>query len=369
MTNESYLNDPVRKSALEAALKHVDKQFGQGSIMKLGSRQKYEIDSISSGCLSLDLAIGMSGFPRGRIIEIFGPESSGKTTIALHAAAEAQKKGGVAAFIDAEHALDPKYAKRLGVDINELLVSQPDYGEQALEIVELLAKSNAVDIIIVDSVAALVPKAEIEGEYGESHMGLHARLMSQALRKLAGNISKTRTCLIFLNQLRMNLNSTYGNPETTTGGVSLKFYASIRIDVRRLTTIKDGDLTIGNVVRAKIVKNKIAPPFRTAEFDIMFNSGISNESSILDLGVELNIIAKSGLWYSYNNERLGHGREESKRFLRANAAIRSELQALITKTYQEIQAADLELYDSEDDSASEDDYDEPIETETEEDDN
>lgn len=347
MTNESYLNDPVRKSALEAALKHVDKQFGQGSIMKLGSRQKVEVDSISSGCLALDLAIGMNGFPRGRIIEIFGPESSGKTTIALHAAAEAQKKGGVAAFIDAEHALDPKYAKRLGVDINELLVSQPDYGEQALEIVELLAKSNAVDIIIVDSVAALVPKAEIEGEFGDTHMGLHARLMSQALRKLAGNISKTRTCLIFLNQLRMNLNSTYGNPETTTGGVSLKFYASVRIDIRRITTIKDGDVTIGNVVRAKVVKNKIAPPFRMAEFDIMFNNGISNESSILDLGVELNIIQKSGLWFSYADERLGHGREEAKRFLRANPDIRTELQEKITKTYEEIQAADLDLYDDE----------------------
>lgn len=355
MASDSYINDPQRKSALEAALKHVDKQFGQGSIMKLGSRQKVEVDSISSGCLALDLAIGMNGFPRGRIVEIFGHESSGKTTLALHAAAEAQKKGGVAAFIDAEHALDPRYAKRLGVDINELLVSQPDYGEQALEIVELLARSNAVDVIIVDSVAALVPKAEIEGEYGETHMGLHARLMSQALRKLAGSISKTRTCLIFINQIRMNINNTYGNPETTTGGISLKFYASLRIDVRRITTIKDGDVTIGNVVRAKIVKNKLAPPFRTAEFDIMFNHGISNESSILDLGSELNIIQKSGLWYTYKEERIGYGREEAKRYLKANPEIRDELQNRISKTYEEIQAADLELYDEDDDNPIEED--------------
>lgn len=347
-------NDPARKAALNAALEQVDRQFGKGSIMKLGSKEKVDVPSISSGCLSLDLAIGMGGFPRGRIIEIFGQESSGKTTVALHAAAEAQKKGGVAAFVDAEHALDPIYAKRLGVDINELLVSQPDYGEQAMEIVELLVKSNAVDLIVVDSVAALVPKAEIEGDFGDAHVGLHARLMSQALRKLAGHVSKSRTCLIFINQIRMNLNTVYGNPETTTGGISLKFYASVRMEIRRITTIKDGDLTIGNVVKAKIVKNKIAPPFKTADFEIMYNRGISNESAIINLGSDLNIIEKSGTWYSYNEQRIGHGREEAKEFLRENPEIRNELIERISKTYQEVEAIDFDMDNSSDDDWKED---------------
>lgn len=353
MSEEPFQNDPQRKSALEAALKQVDKQFGQGSIMKLGSKQKADVPSISSGCLALDLIIGMGGYPRGRIIEIFGPESSGKTTLALHAASEAQKKGGVAAFIDAEHALDPAYAKRLGVDVNELLVSQPDYGEQAFEIIELLVKSNAVDLIVVDSVAALVPKAEIDGDFGDAHLGLHARLMSQALRKLAGIVSKTRTCLIFLNQLRMKINNFYGNAETTTGGVSLKFYATLRMDVRRITTIKDGDLTIGNVVRVKVVKNKLAPPFKTVEFDIMYNKGLSNESSILDLGVEMSVIDKTGSWFAYQDERLGNGREEAKQYLRNNPKLKATLIEKISSLYEELEAADLQLCSEDEDLAHE----------------
>ncbi|PCJ59440.1 MAG: recombinase RecA [Planctomycetota bacterium] len=357
MTQNSSSKDPDRKAALDAALQQVDKQFGKGSIMKLGSKEKVDVPSISSGCLSLDLAIGMGGFPRGRIIEIFGQESSGKTTVALHAAAEAQRKGGVAAFVDAEHALDPIYAKRLGVDINELLISQPDYGEQAMEIVELLVKSNAVDIIVVDSVAALVPKAEIEGDFGDNHVGLHARLMSQALRKLAGHVSKSRTCLIFINQIRMNLNNLYGNPETTTGGISLKFYASVRIEIRRITTIKDGDLTIGNVVKAKIVKNKISPPFKTADFEIMFNRGISNESSIINLGSEMNIIEKSGTWYTYNGQQIGHGREEAKEFLRENPEIKNKLIEIISKTYQEVEAIDFDM-ETDDDNEWKENWDE-----------
>src|SRR5690554_4590877 len=306
-----------KEKALELTLNAIEKQFGKGSIMRLGdSDQTVEVENpISTGSISLDAALGVGGLPRGRVIEIYGPESSGKTTLTLHAIANAQKQGGVAAFIDAEHALDIKYAKALGVNIDELLVSQPDTGEQALEIVDMLVRSNAIDLLVIDSVAALTPRAEIEGEMGDSHMGLQARLMSQALRKLTGTISKSRTCVIFINQIRMKIGVMFGNPETTTGGNALKFYASVRLDIRRIGAIKDGTDITGNRTRVKVVKNKCAPPFKEAEFDIMYGQGISLQGDLVDLGAELGIIEKSGSWFSYRDERLGQGRENAKQFL------------------------------------------------------
>jgi len=307
-----------RSKAIELALSGLEKQFGKGSIMRLGSKDVVPISVISTGSISFDAALGVGGVPRGRVIEIFGPESSGKTTITLQIIAEAQKAGGLAAFVDAEHALDPAYAAKLGVDIDNLLVSQPDYGEQALEIVEALVRSNAIDVLVVDSVAALVPKAELDGEMGDSHMGLQARLMSQALRKLTGTVSKSRTCLIFINQIREKIGVMFGNPETTTGGKALKFYSSVRIDIRRIGAVKDGDSVVGSRTKVKIVKNKVAAPFRDAEFDILYGEGISREGDILDLAVLHNIIDKSGAWYSYQGERIGQGRENVRAFLKEN---------------------------------------------------
>src|ERR671924_586621 len=308
-----------RSRAIDLALSQIEKQFGKGSIMRLGSKEAVvPIAVISTGSISFDAALGVGGLPRGRVVEIFGPESSGKTTIALQVIAEAQKAGGMAAFVDAEHALDPIYAKKLGVDVDNLLVSQPDYGEQALEIAEALVRSGALDVLVVDSVAALVPKAELDGEMGDSHMGLQARLMSQALRKLTGIVSKSRTCLIFINQIREKIGVMFGNPETTTGGRALKFYASVRVDIRRIASIKDGDQVIGGRTRVKIVKNKVAPPFREAEFDVMYGEGISREGDLLDLAVEKRIIEKSGAWFAYAGERLGQGRENAKQFLKEN---------------------------------------------------
>jgi recombination protein RecA len=326
-----FVND--RQAALEQALKQIEKQFGKGSIMKLGEQSDRKISTSPSGSLALDIALGVGGYPKGRVIEIYGPESSGKTTVALHAIAEVQAQGGQAAFIDAEHALDPVYAQKLGVNIDELLLSQPDTGEQALEIVEALVRSGAIDIIVIDSVAALVPKAEIEGEMGDSHMGLQARLMSQALRKLSGVINKSKTIAIFINQVREKIGVMFGNPETTTGGRALKFYASIRLEVRRAEAIKQGNELVGNRTKIKVVKNKVAPPFRTAEIDIMYGEGISKEGEIIDMGSELDIIQKSGSWYSYNDERVGQGRENAKLFLRENPAIRQEIQQKIRDHY------------------------------------
>jgi recombination protein RecA len=316
--------------ALDMALSQIEKQFGKGSIMKMGEASaKMAIEVIPTGCLAIDMALGVGGVPRGRMIEIYGPESSGKTTVALHIVAEAQKLGGVAAFIDAEHALDPVYAKALGVDIDNLLVSQPDTGEQAMEICEALVRSGALDVIVIDSVAALVPRAEIEGEMGDSHVGLQARLMSQALRKLTGAISKSKTCVIFINQIREKIGVMFGNPETTTGGRALKFYASVRIDVRRQETLKQGQDMIGSRTRAKVVKNKVAPPFKQADFDIMYGEGISREGSIVDIGTEMDIIAKSGAWYSYNGERLGQGRENVKEYLKGHPEVAAEIEQRI----------------------------------------
>ncbi|EHL79604.1 MULTISPECIES: recombinase RecA [Bacillus] len=325
------MND--RQAALEMALKQIEKQFGKGSIMKLGEQTDRKVSTVPSGSLALDAALGVGGYPRGRIIEIYGPESSGKTTVALHAIAEVQAQGGQAAFIDAEHALDPVYAQKLGVDIDELLLSQPDTGEQALEIAEALVRSGAVDIIVIDSVAALVPKAEIEGEMGDSHVGLQARLMSQALRKLSGAINKSKTIAIFINQIREKVGVMFGNPETTPGGRALKFYSSIRLEVRRAETLKQGNEMVGNKTRIKVVKNKVAPPFRTADVDIMYGEGISKEGEIIDLGSELDIIQKSGSWYSYNEERLGQGRENAKQFLKENPEIRDEIMYKIREHY------------------------------------
>ncbi len=310
---------PDQKKALDAAVAQIEKQFGKGSIMKLGEDNIYTgLDIIPSGSLGLDIALGIGGYPRGRVIEIYGPESSGKTTLALHAIAEAQKTGGTAAFIDAEHALDPTYSRALGVDLDNLLISQPDTGEQALEIAETLVRSGAVDIIVIDSVAALVPRAEIEGEMGDAHMGLQARLMSQALRKLTGVISKSRTCLVFINQIRMKIGVMFGNPETTTGGNALKFYATMRLDIRKIATIKDADSVVGNRTRVRVVKNKVSPPFREAEFDITYGLGISRIGELLDIGVREEIIDKSGAWFSYGSDRLGQGRERVKQFLLEN---------------------------------------------------
>jgi protein RecA len=312
--------------ALEAAMGQIEKQFGKGSIMKLGEQSGLNVDSISTGCLDLDIALGIGGVPKGRVIEIFGPESSGKTTVALHIVAEAQKTGGTAAFIDAEHALDPNYAKNLGIDIENLIVSQPDTGEQALEIAEALVRSGAVDVIVVDSVAALVPKAEIEGEMGDSHVGLQARLMSQALRKLTGSINKSKTVAIFINQLREKVGIMFGNPETTPGGRALKFYSSVRMDVRRIDSIKQGDEIVGNRTKVKVTKNKVAPPFKQAEFDIMYNQGISREGNVLDVGVREELVQKSGAWFSYNDIRLGQGRENAKQFFKENPDVMYEIE-------------------------------------------
>lgn len=322
-----------KKKALDTALLQIEKQFGKGSIMKLGSESRQPVDIIPTGALSLDIALGIGGVPRGRIVEIYGPESSGKTTVALHIIAEAQKKGGFAVFIDAEHALDPIYAQNLGVDTDELLVSQPDTGEQALEIAEALVRSGAIDVLVIDSVAALVPRAEIEGEMGDVHVGLQARLMSQAMRKLSGQISKSNTTSIFINQIREKVGVMFGNPEVTPGGRALKFYSSVRIEVRRMQTMKRGDEMIGNRTRAKVVKNKLAPPFKQAEFDIIFGEGISQEGCVLDLALEKDIISKSGTWYSYKEERLGQGRENAKTFFKANRDLFTEINNQLRQAY------------------------------------
>jgi len=315
----------ARQLAIDAALSQMDKQFGRGCVLRLGSRNVVPVTVISSGSISLDAALGVGGFPRGRVVEVFGPESSGKTTLALQAIAQAQKAGGAAAFIDAEHALDPAYARNLGVDVDNLLVSQPDYGEQALEITSALVSSGGVDVVVVDSVAALVPKAELDGEMGDSHMGLHARLMSQALRKLTGVVARTNTLLLFINQIREKIGVMFGNPETTTGGRALKFYASVRVEVRRMTAIKDGDKMIGNRTKIKVVKNKVAAPFREAEVDIFYGEGISRESDLIDLGVLHELVEKSGSWFSFDGERIGQGRENARAFLLANPEIRDRL--------------------------------------------
>jgi recombination protein RecA len=321
-----------RGKAIDLAVSQIEKQFGKGSIMRLGSKEAIvPIAVISTGAISFDAALGVGGFPRGRVVEVFGPESSGKTTITLQVIAEAQKAGGMAAFVDAEHALDPGYAKKLGVDVDNLLVSQPDYGEQALEITEALVRSNAIDVLVVDSVAALVPKAELDGEMGDSHMGLQARLMSQALRKLTGTVSKSRTCLIFINQIREKIGVMFGNPETTTGGRALKFYSSVRVDIRRIAAIKDGDLVTGSRTRVKVVKNKVAAPFREAEFDILYGEGISREGDLLDLAVNSNILEKSGSWFSYKGERIGQGRENARQFLKDNKDTMGKLDAEVRK--------------------------------------
>ena len=345
-----------RQKALEAALGQIEKQFGKGSVMKLGEFKAMNVEAIPTGALSLDIALGIGGIPKGRIIEIFGPESSGKTTLALHMIAEAQKKGGEAAFIDAEHALDPVYAKHLGVDIDNLIVSQPDTGEQALEIAEALVRSGAIDIIVVDSVAALVPKAEIDGDMGDAHVGLQARLMSQALRKLAGVINKSNSVIVFINQLREKVGIMFGNPETTPGGRALKFYASVRMDIRKVENIKqDGDV-VGNRVRVKVVKNKVAPPFREAEFDIVYGKGISKSGNILDLGINLGLIDKSGSWFGYNGNRIGQGRENAKKYLEDNPEIMQEVEDKIRKNFDEAfeQSLGEEVVDEEQDIEPED---------------
>ncbi len=315
-----------RLKAIEGALVQIERQFGKGSIMRLGARETHTLETISTGSLAVDAAIGVGGFPRGRVVEVFGPESSGKTTLALSVIGQAQRRGGVAAFIDAEHALDAEYARKLGVDIDNLLVSQPDNGEQALEIAEMLVRSNAVDVVVIDSVAALVPRAELEGEMGDSHVGLQARLMSQALRKLTAIVSKSKTCLIFINQIREKIGVMFGNPETTTGGRALKFYSSVRIDIRRIGAIKEGDDVIGSRVKVKVVKNKVAAPFRQAEFDILYGEGISRTGELIDLGVEHKLVDKSGAWFSYGDVRLGQGRENAKQFLRDNPELADEME-------------------------------------------
>lgn len=322
--------NPERQKALDAALSQIERAFGKGSVMKLGAKEAAtEIETISTGSLGLDIALGIGGLPRGRIVEIYGPESSGKTTLALHVIAQAQKSGGACAFVDAEHALDPIYARKLGVDIDNLLVSQPDAGEQALEIADTLVRSGAIDVLVVDSVAALVPRAELEGEMGDSHMGLQARLMSQALRKLTGSISKSRCMVIFINQIRMKIGVMFGNPETTTGGNALKFYASVRLDIRRIGSIKDHEAVVGNQTRVKVVKNKLAPPFRTVEFDIMYGEGVSKVGELIDLGAQAGVIEKSGAWFSYDGQRIGQGRENAKTFLRENSSIAETIEQKI----------------------------------------
>jgi recombination protein RecA len=327
------LEDRTEKiKAIDLALTQIEKQFGKGSIMRLGSKEALvPVEVVPTGAISLDAALGVGGVPRGRVVEIFGPEASGKTTLALHIIAEAQRRGGMAAFVDAEHALDPIYARRLGVDVDNLLVSQPDYGEQALEIAEALVRSNAIDVLAIDSVAALVPKAELDGDMGDSMPGLHARLMSQAMRKLTGIVSKSKTCFIFINQIREKIGVMFGNPETTTGGRALKFYSSVRIDIRRIAAIKDGERVVGNRTKTKVVKNKLAAPFREAEFDILYGEGISKEGDLIDLGAERNILEKSGAWFSYAGERIGQGRENARQFLRDNPDVRKKLEAEVRK--------------------------------------
>ena len=337
MANEDKLK------ALDAAISQIEKQYGKGSVMKLGDGANIQVETVPTGSVSLDIALGQGGFPKGRIIEIYGPESSGKTTLALHAVAEVQKQGGIAGFIDAEHALDPKYAKAIGVNIDDLYISQPDNGEQALEITETMVRSGAMDIIVVDSVAALVPKAEIDGDMGDSHVGLHARLMSQAMRKLTGIVAKTNCVVIFINQLREKVGVMFGNPETTTGGRALKFYASVRIDVRRIEALKQNGEVIGNRTRAKIVKNKVAPPFREAEFDIMFGEGISREGDILDVAANLDIIQKSGAWYAYLGEKIGQGRENAKIYLKQNPEVREEIAEAIRAHYAQADESEVGL--------------------------
>ena len=318
-----------KNKALDAALAQIERAFGKGSIMKLGQREALEIESISTGSLGLDIALGIGGLPKGRIVEIYGPESSGKTTLALHVLAEAQRAGGACAFIDAEHALDPGYAKKLGANVDELLISQPDAGEQALEIADTLVRSGAIDVLVIDSVAALVPRAELEGEMGDNHMGLHARLMSQALRKLTGSISKSRTMVIFINQIRMKIGVMFGNPETTTGGHALKFYASVRLDIRRIGQIKEREQVIGNQTRVKVVKNKMAPPFKVVEFDIMYGEGVSKRGELLDLGIQAGVVEKSGSWFSHDGQRIGQGRENAKTFLKDNQAVADAIERAI----------------------------------------
>ena len=319
-----------RQKALEAAVSQIERAFGKGSIMKLGQKdQVVEVETVSTGSLGLDIALGIGGVPRGRIIEVYGPESSGKTTLALHIIAEAQKKGGTCAFVDAEHALDPSYARKLGVNLSELLISQPDAGEQALEITDTLVRSGAVDVLVVDSVAALVPRAELEGEMGDNHMGLHARLMSQALRKLTGSVSKSKTIVIFINQIRMKIGVMFGNPETTTGGNALKFYASVRMEIRRVGAIKDRDEVVGNQTRVKVVKNKLAPPFKVVDFDIMYGEGVSKMGELIDLGVKANVVEKSGAWFSYNSTRIGQGRENAKTYLKEHPEMAAEIEGAI----------------------------------------
>jgi recombination protein RecA len=345
-----------KAKALDLAISQIERQFGKGSIMRLGSEEaKIQVPVISTGSIGLDAALGVGGIPRGRVVEIYGPESSGKTTLALHVIAEAQKKGGVAAFIDAEHAMDPLYSRKLGVDIDNLLVSQPDTGEQALEIAETLVRSGAIDVVVIDSVAALVPRAEIEGEMGDSHMGLQARLMSQALRKLTGTISKSRTSVVFINQIRMKLGVMFGNPETTTGGRALKFYASLRLDIRRIGSVKSGDQTIGNRTRVRVVKNKLAPPFRDAEFDIIYGEGISRETELLDLATEQGVVSKSGTWFSYGDERLGQGRENVRLFLRENADITQKIERQLRESLglSKTEETDVKKAAEEKDAASE----------------
>ncbi len=332
--------------SLETTISQIERSFGKGSVMRLGEREVVEIDAISSGSLSLDVALGIGGLPKGRIVEIYGPESSGKTTLALHVIAEAQKKNGTCAFIDAEHALDPIYAKKLGVNTDDMLISQPDNGEQALEIADTLVNSNAIDVLVIDSVAALVPRAEIEGDMGDSHMGLHARLMSQALRKLTGSISRSQSLVIFINQIRQKIGVMFGNPETTTGGNALKFYASVRMDIRRIGAIKDRDEVIGNQTRVKIVKNKLAPPFKTVEFDIMYGEGISKTGEILDLASKDGTVEKSGAWYSYNGDRIGQGRENAKTFLKENPEIASQIEDSIRASSQKEFVAEEENQNS-----------------------
>ena len=335
---------------LESTISQIERNFGKGSVMKLGEREVVEIDAISSGSLSLDVALGIGGLPKGRIVEIYGPESSGKTTLALHVIAEAQKKGGTCAFVDAEHALDPVYAKKLGVNTDEMLISQPDNGEQALEIADTLVNSNAIDVLVVDSVAALVPRAEIEGDMGDSHMGLHARLMSQALRKLTGSISRSQALVIFINQIRQKIGVMFGNPETTTGGNALKFYASIRMDIRRIGAIKDRDEVVGNQTRVKVVKNKLAPPFKTVEFDIMYGEGISKNGEILDLATKDGLVEKAGAWYSYNGERIGQGRENAKIYLKENPKVALEIEESIrSQNKEQVIKAEDDLNDNKED--------------------
>lgn len=332
-------NNMDKNKALDAALSQIERAFGKGSVMRLGQRQTVEIESVSTGSLGLDIALGIGGLPRGRIIEIYGPESSGKTTLTLHVVAEAQKRGGTCAFIDAEHALDPSYARKLGVNIDELLISQPDTGEQALEIADTLVRSGAVDVLVIDSVAALVPQSELEGEMGDAHVGLQARLMSQALRKLTASISKSQTMVIFINQIRMKIGVMFGNPETTTGGNALKFYASVRLDIRRIGAIKNREEVVGNQTRVKVVKNKVAPPFRVVEFDIMYGEGISKTGELIDLGVKAGVVDKSGAWFSYKDQRIGQGREAAKQFLRDNPEVADSIEQAIRGNAVQIAAA------------------------------